>query len=107
MIDWDGAVLAPVFAQFAEPVTYQPVAGSPLVLHGVFDDAYQRQVVLEDSSVAWTSESPTLGIRLAEWPTLPQQGETVTIQRTGVCYVITDARPDGHGAARLMLGESA
>jgi len=104
-IDWDALVLGPVHRTFVEPVTYQPVSGpANPALTGVFDEGYQSRIELEDGSVSWTTQAPTLGIRLAEWGGAPQQGETVTIPSVGKTFIVVDARPDGHGEIRLILG---
>ena len=108
MVDWDAMVLQPLHGQFAEPVVYQPAAGPAVPgLTGVFDDAYQSKVQLEDGSVGWNTASPTLGIRLQEWGAPPQQGEQITIVRTGQLFVVVDARPDGHGEIRLIMGAAS
>ena len=108
MVDWDVAVLGPVHSVFGELVVYLPAdAPSVLGLTGVFDDAYQSKVQLEDGSVGWTTASPTLGIRLAEWGRQPQQGEQITIISRSQTFIVVDARPDGHGEIRLFLGATS
>lgn len=108
MIDWDAMVLGPLHEVFGEPVIYLPASGVPVQgLTGVFDDAYLAKVQLEDGSAGWTTAAPTLGIRLAEWGVMPQQGEQITVIRLAQTFIVTDARPDGHGEIRLILGATS
>lgn len=103
MIDWDRAVLGPLEAVFGEPVTYAPAAGGGFDVSGVFDAAY-REVELA-GGIGITTETPVLGVRLSQFATAPEQGDRLTIQRTGLTYEVREVRPDSHGAARLMLNE--
>ena len=105
-IDWDASVLAPCHGVFGQSVTYQPFSGPVRSLTGVFDNGYQAKIQLEDGSTGWTAQDPTLGIRLAEWGSSPQQGESITIVATGQVYLVTDAQPDGHGEIKLILGST-
>jgi hypothetical protein len=34
---------------------------------------------------------------------IPQQGDTLTIARTGETFIVKEVRDDGHGAAQLLL----
>lgn len=102
MIDWDTAVLAPTNAVFGESVLYAPAAGGSFTISGVFDEAY-RSVELIDGDIGVPSVGPVLGVRLAEFPAAPAQGDRLTILRTGIAYTVREPRPDGHGAAKLML----
>ena len=100
MIDWDQAVLAPLAGVFGEQVTYAPATGLPFTVTGVFDEAY-REVDLA-SGTAFTTEMPVLGVRLAEFPQPPVQGDRYTVGRLALVYVVREVRLDSHGAAKLM-----
>ncbi|WP_277187675.1 hypothetical protein [Caballeronia sp. BR00000012568055] len=101
--DFDGHILAPLFAQFAEGVTYTIAAGEMLAINGIFDEAY-RELIPQGGVLAYTTERPVCGVRLVEFGnTPPQQGDALTVNRTGNMYEVQEVRFDGHGAAKLML----
>ncbi len=101
MIDWDALVLGPAVGIFGEPVTYTYAAGAPISITGVYDEQYVGVDVADGQQV--TSSMPVLGVRLSQFPLMPQQGDTLFIQRTAETFVVKEVRPDGHGAAKLML----
>lgn len=101
MVDWDKFVIGPTIQVFGEPVTYQPTGGSAFVVSGIFDEAY-REVDLAGGMAA-TTEVPVLGVRMADFPTPPQQDDTLVIQRLNATYAVREVRLDGHGGAKLML----
>lgn len=105
MIDWDAAVLGPLESVFGEPVNYMPAAGGSFSISGVFDAAY-RGLDLADG-MAMSTETPVLGVRLSQFPMAPEQGDSLTLARSGVTYVVREVRPDSHGAARLMLNQAS
>jgi len=100
-IDWDSAVLAPLFDVFAEPVVYTPFNQRPFSARGVFDDAYEGIDLIGGMPV--NSSMPILGIRLAEFPAMPEQDDTLQIVRTREVFTVKDVRPDSHGSAKLLL----
>ena len=100
MIDWDAVLLGPVQEVFGELVMYLPAVGSSFPITGVYDDAY-RSVDLSGMGV--TSDMPVVGVRLAEFPSLPRQGDQLTVQRTGATFDVKEVQPDGHGWAMLKL----
>lgn len=102
MIDWDAMVLSPLQGVFGEPVTYTTVTGQSLGITGVFDEAY-RAVDGLGSSIYTSTAQPVLGIRAAELPFPPQQGDQITVQRDNATYSVADVHPDGHGAIKLLL----
>lgn len=104
-IDWDKTVLGPTVAVFGEPATFLPAVGSPRAVTGVFDEAY-REVDLADPLVGATTAAPVFGIRTADFVTLPVQGDQLRVPSVGKLYVIKEVRPDGHGWAKLMLGDT-
>lgn len=104
-IDWDSAVLGPLFQVFAEPVTYTPSGGAPFALPsgGVFDQAYREVTLVDD--VPATEETPVLGVRLADFTTPPAQNDQLEIASVDTTYIVQEVRLDGHGYAKLMLSE--
>lgn len=103
-IDWDAAVLQPLEGIFAEPVTYTTAAGASLLgIQGVFDSAY-RDIDLSDP-LGTTTVVPVLGVRLSIFGVPPGQDDMVQVPSSNTTYVVREVRPDGHGWAKLMLGE--
>jgi hypothetical protein len=101
--DFDGHILAPLFDQFAEGVTYAHAGGETLAINGIFDEAY-RELIPQGGVLAYTTERPVCGVRLVEFgDSPPQQGDALTVNRTGNVYEVQEVRLDGHGAAKLML----
>ncbi len=101
--DFDGYILAPLFGQFAESVTYGFSDGSTLAVDGIFDEAY-RELIPQGGVLAYTTERPVCSVRLAQFANAPpQQGDMLTVNRTGNVYAVHEVRLDGHGAAKLML----
>lgn len=101
--DFDGHILAPLFGQFAEPVRYTHAGGDTLSINGIFDEAY-RELIPQGGVLAYTTERPVCGVRLVEFgDSPPQQGDALTVNRTGNVYEVQEVRLDGHGAAKLML----
>ena len=105
MVDWDSLVLGPLQSVFGEPITFLPAVGAPVAATGVFDEAY-HEVDLA-GGMAVTTEHPVLGIQVSAFPSLPLQGDRVTIASRGKTYVIREVQIDGHGAAKLLLNEGA
>jgi len=99
-VDWDRLVLGPTQRVFGEPVTYAPADDGPFQTTGIFDRAYTEVDIAEDGTQINTT-LPVLGVRLSQFPIGPKQGDQLTVQ--GGVYVVKDVRPDGHGAAKLML----
>lgn len=104
MIDWDGLVLGPAIAQFGEAVTYTFANWIAVSITAVFDEQYIGVEPANGQAVA--TAMPVLGVQLSQFPAPPQQGDSVLIQRTGERFVVREVRPDGHGAAKLMLNDA-
>ncbi|WP_434115866.1 head-tail joining protein [Paraburkholderia caffeinilytica] len=101
--DFDGQLLAPLFDQFAEGVTYTHAGGDTLAISGILDEAY-RELIPQGGVLAYTTERPVCGVRLVEFgDSPPHQGDALTVDRTGNVYEVQEVRLDGHGAAKLML----
>lgn len=101
MIDWDAAVLGPLNGVFGESAWYMPATTRPLPITGIFDEAY-RDIDLAGGMGVSTTQ-PVLGVQLSQFPELPEQGDRLTIARTKETFIVKEVRPDGHGAAKLML----
>lgn len=99
MIDFDAAVLAPCFAIFGEPVTWTPARGAPIATTGVFDEK-AIEVKFQDGTEVHEAR-PVVNLRAAILPSLPLQGDRITIR--GVPYVITNIDPDSAGDLRCGL----
>lgn len=103
MIDWDRVLLHPVMGVFGEPAVYTPLAGTPLAVDVVFDEAYLPVDALSDPGV--TSVRPVAGVRMAQMPMgynpADAQGDTIVIR--GKRYVVKTGKVDSHGHARLDL----
>lgn len=104
-IDWDSAVLAPLNNIFGEPAIFTPFDGDDYSITAIFDDAYQSISVAGGMPVNTTQ--PIAGVRLAEFPVLPQQDDRLLRPKTGELFAIKDVQPDSHGGAKLLLQATA
>lgn len=86
---------------FGEDATYTPQGQGGVAISGAFDA--QHQEVDVQTGVPVSTVGPVLGVRLADLPQAPAQGDQVTVR--GVGYVVADIEPDGHGGALLRLHE--
>lgn len=100
-IDWQSKVTGPCMGVFGEPVIYAPAIGSAYPINGVYDDRYQEVELVDGMGVP--TDSPVLGVNLADFRLTPKQGDQLTITRTGEIFKVKKVRPDGHGAALLFL----
>ena len=107
-------VLAPMMgaSAFGEAVqpTYTPQAGGPAFqLDGVFDNAFQADLLVSDGMPEFMTVNPVLGVRLSQFPAgaPPLAGDRVQIASVGVTYFVNGVKPDGHGYAKLELTKSA
>ena len=105
-VDFDTLANGPAVATFGQAVTYQPVAGAPFAITGIFDEAWQ-DVEFEESRhgrrVPVSTVKPALGVRLADFPpgVTPAQGDSFTLI-SGESHVVADVQPDGFGMAYLL-----
>lgn len=104
-INWGTDVLGPLMGVFGEPVQYRPRVDAPLTINGVFDDAYQKEMLFSDASVELTTVQAVLGVQLSQFSVPPAQNDQLTIVRTGGAYVVKDVRVDSHGGAKLILSK--
>lgn len=109
-IDWDKAVLGPLERVFGEGgqgdarVMFYPNGGESYPIDGVFDKAY-KDVDLSDPIVPFNVTVPVLGVRLSLFAEQPLADDQVYIPSAKAMFLIKEVRPDGHGWAKLMLGE--
>ncbi|NHN83663.1 hypothetical protein GOB93_03285 [Acetobacter musti] len=107
--DWSGLVLGPCQNVFGENVTwYHRRAPAGVTVRGIFDEGFQAYDAIggEDGMepVHLSSSHPILGIRIADFPSLPVQGDRFLIR--GIPYRVQEVRPDSHGAASLILNKA-
>lgn len=106
-MDWDDVVdakiLGPLVGQFGTDITYQPAAGVSFPVRGIYDKAFLS--LDPDTGSPVLTNQPTVGIQLSQFAGHgdPQQGDLLTIEKTGEQWEVREALPDGHGAFRLML----
>jgi hypothetical protein len=118
-VDWDKLVIGPTTAIFGDEVCF--VAGDDSFdIVGVFDEAYLELTPLGHGGDAIesfsfgspggiTSSKPVLGVQLSQFRCRPpKQGDTLVVRsgaHAGERFEVKEVRPDGHGAAKLMLNE--
>jgi hypothetical protein len=105
MIDWDAVVIGPLMKVFGEPATYTPPGGTAFPITGIFDDAYLREMLLEDGSTGTNTVSAVLGVQLSQFSTPPAQNGSLMVNSTGATYLVREVRPDSRGGAKLMLSK--
>lgn len=107
-VDWDNILHGPVQSVFGELVQYRPQSGSPFSVSGIFDNAYHQSDEVSGSfglgPVHLVNRYAILGVRLSEFPALPQQGDTLIVR--GKSYSVQEIRDDSHGYAHLILNEA-
>ncbi|WP_454825393.1 head-tail joining protein [Paraburkholderia xenovorans] len=83
-------------------VLYMPASGAtPYEVDGVFDEAFLELAVVDGVQVA--TVQPRLGIQVSQFEAAPVQDDQLQIKRTGLIYVVREARLDGWGGGGLML----
>lgn len=99
-INFEKLVLGPSMMAFAADVAWTPDGEAAVPdLRGVFGDEYVEVDTGNEAPVSATT--PTLGIRLSEWPGVPAPEDVVAVNsRT---YEVWDTQPDGEGGMKLIL----
>ena len=111
-LEWDAELeqlIGVTTVAFGDLFHYLQTDGTAFDIVGVFDDSYKRDIVLETGDLGWTTTTPVLGIQLSQFSkngAAPQQSAFLTRDKTGVRYTLVDSRPDGKGAAMLVLGKA-
>lgn len=103
MTDFDTPLIAAITA-FGEPCSWQQQYGTPVAVNAVFDEPFQDLSFDSGNPVLVMEQKPAATIRLADLAVTPQQGDQFIAR--GTLYVIREVRPDGQGAARLILNEA-
>ena len=107
MVDFDSLNVA-INGAFGEPLSYQPAAGgAPISVMGVFVDAYKKAFENGEGGVAWTTTSPSVGLRAADLPAPPKKDDVITRLKTGQTYLMFDKHADGLGWLNLILKATA
>ena len=107
--DFSGTVLLANMNTFAAPVTYTPRDSTESYsARGVFDEAYEELQVIDGEAV--TVRMAVLGIRLAEFQTLPVQGDLLLVfpfinSQESKSFIVREFRNDGHGGGKIMLNK--
>lgn len=101
--DMTDSILKRCVSTFRTEATYTPAGGSALAISGVYDRPYQA--LDPESGAQVMSTRPTLGIRLADLPQAPGEGDRLTIGDEAFRVVLSE--PDGQGGARLTLSLEA
>ena len=116
MLDLDGLVIGPCMAVFGEPVAYYGTGTVPTMVQGVYDEAYLPMQPL-GSNVSGlgplamgalpniTASTPVLGLRIADLPAPPQQGDQLSVR--GQTFLVREPQDDGHGWVKLPLNAVA
>ena len=104
MMDFSGLVLAPCMAVFGEPFTIRPLVSQksnpvPYEAQGIYREQ-PVDVPMADGTI-FSSIEKTLGVRLADFPVEPLQGDQIVFR--GTRYNVEDADPDGQGGTLLSL----
>jgi hypothetical protein len=83
-----------------EVVSYQPAAGAPVSVTGIFDAQYVLARGTAEAGVE--TLGPAVFFRLEDLPTNPEDDEPVLTIR-GDAYRVIERRPDGMGGIVLAL----
>lgn len=86
---------------FGEDVTYEPKRGGSYDIRGIFDNQFEQ--VDPDTEVVISSNSPTLGVKLADLPDVPVKGDMVIIRNKR--FRVIDSQEDGVVGSILFLHE--
>lgn len=81
------------------PATYTPSVGSPVEIEGVYDAPDHSSD--PQSTAAFDTVAPRLGIRLADLALPPDAGDTLVVN--GLTYRVIGVEEDGQGGAELVL----
>lgn len=112
MLDLDGLIISPCMDVFGEPIAYWGTGTVATPIQGVYDESYLPLQPLGSnvaglSSLAMgalpniTAALPVLGIRAADLPVLPEQGDRLTVR--GQDFLVREVQADGHGWLKLLL----
>lgn len=102
-MDFASLVLGPCMDVFADPIMLTPTKSQPQAAaypaQGIFA---QKPVRIETENGGYLiSLETTLGIRLADYPVPPKQGDSLV--RSGVTWFVWSVTLDGQGGASLHI----
>ena len=119
-IDFSSLVLAPAMATFGRPVTVTPLRSLPNAVPYQARGVWTLETIsipTEDGGYLSTSRMK-FGIRLADWPAAPKQGDWITTAarelplgfwrgdidpNSNIDFIVDDFTPDGQGGVLLIL----
>lgn len=109
-VDWDDVVLGPCQSVFGESARWKSGrTGEWVDITGIYDEGFQSVDLLgsEDgmSPTHISSSRPIFGIRIAQFPCLPEQGDLIEIRAK--TFRVRELQPDSHGAARIELNDAS
>lgn len=109
MIDWDSLVLGPCEGVFGEnqTPTYTPPGGAAFSLPGIFDDAHTGLQMGDAGDPEVSTVHAVFGFRYSQAPVAPAQGGKLLVPKVAKTFMVIDVQPDGHGAGKLILSETA
>ena len=106
-MDFSSLVLNPAMLVFGQPITVTPVASrpgaAPYAARGSFSSK-PVTIQLECSQDYHQTQELALGVRLADFPVAPVQGDTITMAQGA--FVVFNVTLDGQGGADLFLRET-
>ncbi len=103
MIDFDALVLQPCAEVFGEPCLYVARGAAPLAVTGVYFEGYAGQVILDTGEAGFATSNPVLGVRAAQFPSPPRQGDEIRIPRLAQAFKVQNVKADGVGDMKLEL----
>lgn len=97
-----GMTLDACQAAFGENVTFTPAVGSPVQASGIFS-GISTEI---DSATGFPVQvkKPVIGIKLADFPQAPKQGDRFTVR--SVTYKVLRVDEDGEGGAQIALAKA-
>lgn len=91
-------------ATFAEPFTVYPEDDPPYSIRGVWSER-ANDIVVGDELIS-SGQIRTIGIRLSEVSTVPQQRWAIRRDKTGAMFIIDDFDDDGQGGSMITVKEA-
>ena len=103
-LDFNKLALAPCMQAFGEVVVYQPGAGAPVMLRGIFNRYASEDKVDSQTGEIRQVIVPTLALNCADFPAgmmQPVEAESVVIR--GEVWAIASTMADNFGQLLLKL----
>lgn len=95
-------IISAVTKTFGDEMTFSPKGGTPVQINGVFD--FEHEAVDPETQAIISVQQPVVTVRIADLPREPKRGDRFVIK--SVSYDVRDVRPDGHGAALVLLNKN-